>query len=88
MTRRPLGRTVATYRSSSCKEKQMNLLFPHMTQFEESQRGLERDSQLRQQIRAARAASHAKRTSRFGALATRLHRSLQPEPCPPLVEDC
>ena len=40
----------------------MNLYFPHMTQFEESQRGLERDFQLRQQIRAARAASHAKRT--------------------------
>ena len=66
----------------------MNLLFPHMTQFEESQRGLERDFQLRQQVRAARAASHAKRGSRFGAFATRLHRSLQPEPSPPLVEDC
>lgn len=66
----------------------MNLLFPHMTQFEESQRGLERDFQLRQQIRAARAASRAKRRSRFGALATRLHRSLQPEPRSPLVEDC
>jgi hypothetical protein len=66
----------------------MNLLFPHMTQFEESQRDLERDFRLRQQIRAERAASHAKRTSRFGALATRLQRSLQPKPCSPLVEDC
>ena len=67
----------------------MNLLFPHMTQFEESQRDLGRDFQLRQQIRAARAAGgHAKRTSRFGALATRLHRSLQPEPCSQLLEDC
>ena len=34
----------------------MNLLFPHMTQFEESQRDLERDFRLRQQIGAARAA--------------------------------
>lgn len=66
----------------------MNLLFPHMTQFEESQRDHERDFRLRQQIRAARAAGQAKRTARFGALATRLHRSLQPEPCSPLVEDC
>ena len=88
MTHRRLGRSVASYRSASRKEKQMNLHFPHMTQFEESQRGLKRDFQLRQQIRAARAASHAKRTSRFGALATRLHRSLQPEPRSPLVEDC
>ena len=29
----------------------MNLLFPHMTQFEESQRDLEREFRLRQQIR-------------------------------------
>ena len=66
----------------------MNLYFPHMTQFEESQRDLERDFQLRQQIRVTRAASRAKRRSRFGALATRLHRSLQPEPRSSLVEDC
>jgi hypothetical protein len=65
----------------------MNLLFPHMTQFEESQRDRERDFQLGQQTRAERAAGQAKRTARFGALATR-HRSLQPEPCSPLVEDC
>jgi hypothetical protein len=88
MTRRPLGRSVATYRTPSRKEKQMNLLFPHMTQFEESQRNLERDFRLRQQIRAARGASYAKRTSRFGALATRVHRAMQPEPCSPHVEDC
>ena len=66
----------------------MNLYFPHMTQFEESQRDLERDFRLRRQIPAARAASPAKRTSRFGALAARLHRSLEPEQRSPLVEDC
>ena len=66
----------------------MNLLFPHMTQFEESQRGLEREFRLRQQIGAARAAGHAKQTSRFGALATRLHRSLQPKQGSPLLQDC
>ena len=66
----------------------MNLLFPHMTQFEESQRDLERDFRLRQQIRPARATRQAKRTSRFAVLTARLHRSLQPEPCPSLVEDC
>ena len=66
----------------------MNLLFPHMTQFEEGQRDLEREFRLRQQIRPARATRHAKRTTRFAALTARLHRSLQPEPCPPLVEDC
>jgi hypothetical protein len=66
----------------------MNLLFPHMTQFEESHRDLERGFRLRQQIRASRAAGQARRTARFGALAARLHRSLQPEPCSPLVEDC
>ncbi len=66
----------------------MNLLFPHMTQFEESQRDLERDFRLREQIGAARAARHAKRTARFAAVTGRLHRSLQPEPCSPLLEDC
>jgi hypothetical protein len=72
----------------------MNMLFPHLTQFEENRRELERELRLRQQIRAARAARRAQRPSRFAALTARLRHALpqrhavQPDPCPPLLEEC
>ena len=66
----------------------MNLLFPHLTQFEENRRELERDVRLRQQIRAARATRRAQRPSRLAASAARLRRALQPDPCPPTIEEC
>jgi hypothetical protein len=63
-------------------------MYPHVTQFEENRRELEREYRLRQQIRAARARRRAERPSRLATLATRLRRTLRPEPCPPLVEEC
>ena len=66
----------------------MNMLFPHLTQFEENRHELERELLLRQQIRAVRAARRAQRPSRFAALAARLPRALQPDPCPPFLEEC
>ncbi len=63
-------------------------LYPHL-QFEENRRALERERRLRQQIRAVSAARRAERPSRFATLTSQLRRaSLQPEPCPPLVEEC
>ena len=57
-----------------------------MTQFEESQRGLERDFRLRRADRQHGNLSGPSGTSRFAVLTARLHRSLQPEPCPSLAE--
>jgi hypothetical protein len=62
-------------------------LYPHVTQFEENRRELEREYRLRQQIREARAARKAARPPRFTALKARLRGALRPEPCPPLVEE-
>jgi len=63
-------------------------MYPHITQLEENRRELERELRLRQQVRAARAARRAQRPSRFAALMARLRRTLRPDPCPPLVEEC
>jgi hypothetical protein len=61
--------------------------YPHL-QFEEYRRALERERRLRQQIRAVRAVRRAERPARLEILTSRLRRALQPDPCPPLVEDC
>jgi DNA-binding protein H-NS len=63
-------------------------MYPHIELLEENRRELERERQLRQQIREARAARRAERPSRFAALTARLRRPLQSDPCPPLVEEC
>ena len=66
----------------------MDLLFPHLTHFEENRRELELELRLRRQIRAARSARRAQRPSRFAGLTARLRRGLQADPCPPVLEEC
>src|SRR5262245_1573639 len=63
-------------------------MYPAVTLLEENKRELERELQLRRQIREAREARRAQRPSRFAALATRLRRAPRPAPCPPAVEGC
>ena len=63
-------------------------MYPHVTQFEENRRELEREYRQRQQIRAARAARKAARPPRFAALRAWVRGALRPEPCPPLIEEC
>jgi hypothetical protein len=64
----------------------MNMLFPHLTQFEENRREFEREFRLRQQIRAARAVRRAQRPPRLTALTARLRRALQPDECDAVLE--
>ena len=63
-------------------------MYPDLKLLDESRLERDRELRLRQQSRAARAARRAQRPSRFAALAARLRRALQPDPCPPLAEDC
>jgi hypothetical protein len=63
-------------------------MYPHIDLLEENRREPEREPMLRQQIREARAARRDQRPSRLAALTARVHRALQPDPRPPLIEDC
>ena len=62
-------------------------MYPHVTQFEENRRELQREARLRREIAAADAARKAERRRNRQSPFARLAAALQSRPRPTLVED-
>lgn len=64
-------------------------VYPHLTQFEENRIELERERQLRREIRAARDEARARRKASSPSFLARVRQAVsRPEPCavPPCPE--
>jgi hypothetical protein len=55
-------------------------MYPHLTHFPENRLALERQRQLRREIRARKDAARTGRSFRFAALAARWRPALRPRP--------